>query len=212
MTWQNYDNTILKTDTVNKGEIPEYHGETPTKETDETYVYEFIGWSEEIQEITKDTTYTALFKATRYYHVTFLDYDNTSLYESIVLEGELPSYQGNNPIREEDDVFSYEFNGWSPEITSIDENIKYIATYTATRIIYYHVTFLNYDSSVLYEVDVKEGRATSYLGETPTKPEDDEFTYEFERWDQDYSSVTSDLFIKAIYKPINKEPWGPIII
>ena len=45
--------------------------------------------------------------------------------------------------------------------------------------VYYHVTFLNYDETLLYEVDVLEGHEAVYSGETPTKAEDDEFTYTF---------------------------------
>ena len=76
---------------------------------------------------------------------------------------------------------------------------------------YYHVTFVNYDDSVLYEVDVLEGSAATYSGVDPVKEEDDEFTYEFIGWDIDLSSITSDITAKAQYNPVAKENWGPII-
>ena len=76
---------------------------------------------------------------------------------------------------------------------------------------YYHVTFLNYDGTVLYETDVPEGSEAVYAGETPTKEEDDEFTYEFKGWDQELSSVTSVITTTAQYTPVAKENWGPII-
>ena len=76
---------------------------------------------------------------------------------------------------------------------------------------YYHVRFVNYDESLLYEVDVKEGEAALYSGETPTKPEDDEFTYEFKGWDKDLSSITDDVTTMAEYSYIPKENWGSII-
>ena len=74
----------------------------------------------------------------------------------------------------------------------------------------YHVTFINYNDDILYEVDVKENEAAEYKGETPTRPEDDEFTYEFEKWDKDLSSIKEDLTTKATYKYIAKENRGPI--
>ncbi len=77
--------------------------------------------------------------------------------------------------------------------------------------VYYHVSFLNYDETLLYEVDVLEGTEAVYQGEEPTKPEDSEFTYEFEGWDQDLSSITSDLTTKAVFKQIDKINYGPII-
>ena len=180
VVWQNYDETVLETDLkVKKGETPEFNGVTPTRETDETYVYEFIGWSPEITEVSKDTTYVAQFRAIPYYHISFVDYDNEVLYETTALEGETPSYVGNNPEREEDDAFSYEFSGWTPNIAVASQDQTYVATYTSTPLPVYHVTFLNYDNSLLYEVDVIKRHEAVYGGETPTKPEDDEFTYEY---------------------------------
>ncbi len=76
---------------------------------------------------------------------------------------------------------------------------------------YYHVTFINYDDSVLYEVDVLEGQEAIYNGETPIKPEDDEFTYEFTGWDQVLTNIFSDLTVKAEYSYTAKENWGSII-
>ena len=75
---------------------------------------------------------------------------------------------------------------------------------------YFHVTFLNYDDSLLYEVDVLDGEAASYQGATPIKPEDDEFTYEFIGWDKDISSITADIITKAQFEPVAKENWGSI--
>ena len=75
------------------------------------------------------------------------------------------------------------------------------------------MVFQNYDETVLLEIDVLEGNEAVYSGETPTKPEDDEFTYEFEKWDQEdnLKAVTSDVTTKAVYKATAKENWGPII-
>ena len=76
---------------------------------------------------------------------------------------------------------------------------------------YFHVIFLNYDDSLLYEVDVEEGHEAIYLGETPIKPEDDEFIYEFKGWDQDLTNILSNVTTKAEYSYTAKENWGSII-
>ena len=76
---------------------------------------------------------------------------------------------------------------------------------------YYHIVFKNYDESVLQEIDVKEGEEAIYSGETPTKEEDDEFTYEFEGWDQDLTNIQSDVTTVAQFNAVAKEDWGPII-
>lgn len=76
---------------------------------------------------------------------------------------------------------------------------------------YYHVTFVNYDESILYEVDVLEGNEALYCGEDPVKEEDDEFTYTFIGWDIDLKSINSDVTAVAQFEAVAKENWGPII-
>ena len=76
--------------------------------------------------------------------------------------------------------------------------------------VYYTVTFLNYNDDLLDEVQVLEGEEAHYSGTTPTKEEDDEFTYEFDGWDKDLKNIHSDVTTKAKYKNVSKENWGPI--
>ena len=212
VTWQNYDNSVLETDNnVKKGETPSYDGEIPTREDDEQYHYDFKEWSPELTEVSKDIVYVATYTATPIYQVRFLNYNNEVLYETKVLEGNVPTYQGNDPEREEDEQFSYSFSGWTPSLSAISEETTYTATYTSKPIVYYQVKFVNYDDSVLYETTVREGREAVYDGEAPTRPEDDEFKYEFEKWDKDLTSITSNLTVKAVYKYIPQENWGEII-
>ena len=102
----------------------------------------------------------------------------------------------------------------SKEVNSSEQtNVSSEAPSTSLEpdVTYYHVRFVNYDESLLYEVDVKEGEQATYSGETPTKPEDDEFTYEFKGWDKDLTSITEDVTTMAEYNYKAKENWGSII-
>ena len=134
VTWKN-DNTVLETDKkVNKGEMPEYNGETPTKEADETYLYEFSGWSPELTVVSKDITYVATFNSFHHYRVTFLNYDDSLLYETDVKEGTDAIYRGQTPTKEEDEIFIYEFDGWDQDLTNIQSNVTTKAKYKYTPI------------------------------------------------------------------------------
>ena len=61
VTWMNGDE-VLEVDTdLPSGATPHYDGETPTKATDDQYVYEFMGWDPDLALVTSDVTYNAVF-------------------------------------------------------------------------------------------------------------------------------------------------------
>ena len=70
----------------------------------------------------------------RYYTVTFKNYDGTVLQTSEMKEGSTPSYNGANPTRNNDENYSYTFNGWTPSISKVTEDVVYTATYSTTVI------------------------------------------------------------------------------
>ena len=63
VTWLDEDESILWQTVVSYGTVPEYGGETPTKAADAEYLYFFAGWTPEIEAVTADTVYTAVFTA-----------------------------------------------------------------------------------------------------------------------------------------------------
>ncbi len=69
------------------------------------------------------------------YEVTFVDEDGTVLMETkLYVEGTkkteitIPA----DPSKAEDENYTYEFAGWTPEITDVNGDVTYKATYTAT--------------------------------------------------------------------------------
>ena len=67
VTFANDDGTVLKTEKVAYGDVPTYNGATPTKESDESYVYTFSGWNQEFSKVTGDITYYAQYSVEPYY-------------------------------------------------------------------------------------------------------------------------------------------------
>ena len=61
VTWMNGDEVLEVDANLPSGATPHYDGETPTKATDDKYVYEFMGWDPDLALVTADVTYNAVF-------------------------------------------------------------------------------------------------------------------------------------------------------
>ena len=92
----------------------------------------------------------------------------------------------------------------STKVTSSEESTessKESSTTTSILEETYTITWKNHDGTVL-EVDekVKKGDTPSYDGATPTKPNDDRYSYTFNGWDPSISEVIKDEVYTATYK------------
>ena len=200
----NDDGTILQQDTLEFGEMPEYRGGIPTKDSTEQYNYTFIGWNQELVPVTKDVTYYAQYESTlNQYEINFYDWDGTLLQSSMVNYGEYPEYTGETPTRESDAQYTYTFTGWSPELSVVTGNQSYTAQYEAT-LNHYEIIFLNWDGEVLQSTMVDYGAMPEYFGVTPTKPEDDQYVYTFSGWEPEITIVVAYAEYTAQYDATDK--------
>ncbi len=189
----NYDGTELQSSQVEYGALPEYTGETPARPSTEQYNYVFDGWSPEIVAVTKDANYTATFtNILRQYTVTFLDWDGTQLSQQVVDYG-TAAIAPANPVRE-----GYTFAGWDKDFSNIQSDLIVTAQYTRNTV-YYTITFVNDDGTVLQTSQVEEGTMPEYTGDTPTKQETDEFRYFFESWTPEIVPAIADATYTATY-------------
>ena len=79
--WQDYDGTILETDTeVAYGTMAEYNGIEPSRESTEDIKYTFKGWCPEIGEVKADITYVAQ------YDVEYQNIEDFKISDGIIME------------------------------------------------------------------------------------------------------------------------------
>lgn len=69
----------------------------------------------------------------------------------------------------------------------------------------YTATFKNWDGTVLQSVSVTSGSTPSYSGATPTKAEDNQYTYSFSGWDPPLGAITADTTYTAQFTPVLRE-------
>ena len=190
--------TEMERVTVEYGQIPATTV-IPSIQGDEHYTYEFAGWSPEIQPVTGEATYTATFTATpRTYAITFKNYNGVLLQTIQVAYGEVPVYSGETPSKPTTAKYTYVFSGWTPKLTAVTSDATYTAFFEGV-INTYTVIFYNEDGTELDRVEVEYGKMPTYTGETPTKAEDDTYTYTFAGWTPKLKTVTGDAAYTATY-------------
>lgn len=209
VTFKNYDGNLLQEVSVKEGETAIYSGQTPTRPSTPTHTYTFDGWDLPLSNITSDCVRVAQFKEIQTkFTVTFENYDGTELFKTYVLSGSDVTYQGNTPTKPDTAEFEYEFIGWDKPLTNITTDTIFVAQYSETKKYItptYIVTFKNYDDSILQQVSVLEGASATYGGQTPTRPSNSEYEYEFVGWDESLDNITSDCVRVAQYSQTSKE-------
>ena len=206
VTWVNEDGTVLEIDeNVEYGATPIYDAAEPSKESSVDKHFKFNTWTPVVSTVTADVTYTATyFESDRLYSVVWKDEAENNLAVEQYKYGELPEFKGVVPEKDANEQFTYEFKGWTPEITEVTDSVAYITEYTPI-LRRYTVKWLNEDGSLIKEdTEVPYGDLPVYEGVTPTKGEDDEFSYEFKEWSPNPSVIEGDAEYTAIFESIPK--------
>ena len=200
--WVNDDDTLLYTsEQMAYGDMPEYKGETPTKEKTAQYTYTFNSWVPEIVPVTGEATYKATYDATiNNYTITFKNYNGAILsqkeypYGTKVSAIEVPA--ASRPATPQ---YTYTFVGWDKMIVDVTADATYTAMYDAT-VNKYLITFLNYDGKVLSERYYAYGtKAANITVPTATREGNAQYTYEFAGWDRPIADVTENAVYVANY-------------
>jgi uncharacterized repeat protein (TIGR02543 family) len=144
------------------------------------YTYAFSNWSNLPATVTADATVTANFTRTiNKYTITWKNGDDILETDTDMEYGATPLYDGETPTKAATAQYTYTFNGWSPEVTTVTGDATYTATFTET-INQYQVTFnMNghgtapATQTIAYESKVSEPSAPTADG------------YEFAGWYKD---------------------------
>jgi len=165
-----YEVTFVDGDETLNKETVEY-GKIISKPNDLTKEgHKFIGWylGDEkytfTEEVTKNIELTAKWEKEKY-EITFKNYDDSIIKVIKVEYDDIPQID-IIPTRQEDEKYSYVFNGWSPSIEKATKDISYIATYT-NYIKYYTVEFIDGDK-VINGLSLEYGKKVPKI-EDPTK-------------------------------------------
>ena len=123
----------------------------------------------------------------QFYSVLFKDWDGKVLSEQTVEEGEA-ALSPSDPIRT-----GYIFMGWDKDFSNVQSDLTINAMYEIRK---YTVLFKDWDGRVLKTQEVEHGKSAT----APENPEREGFV--FVLWDTDYTNVTRDITVTAVYSPI----------
>ena len=195
--FSNYDGSFLED--VLFDTHPQYTGETPYKEQDETYNdYLFIGWSingemVDLASITESKEVFAQYQGRNLdkFTITFVIGERKESYVCPV--GDLPTIPNDISLPETNEHY-YVFVSWDKEI----EPVHKAETYTAV-----------FDEKNKYEIifDIAGNEIVQYVKEglmpeiptNPAKADSDEYYYEFVSWDAEIEEATRNIKYTAIF-------------
>ncbi|WII07067.1 InlB B-repeat-containing protein [Methanomassiliicoccales archaeon LGM-RCC1] len=199
VVWKNWDETVLETDSeAEYGSIPHYDSDTPARAQDDLNRYNFLGWTPEVIAVTGNVIYTAMFETVNVAaYVTWMNPDGEILQNSSVALDEIPEFLGGTPAMTPTAQYTYNFLGWTPEVTAVTGNITYTAQYDEV-LNEYKVTWVNQNGTVLKQETLTYGATPAYSG-TPTMERDGQYTYTFREWTPAISNVEGDSTYFAVY-------------
>ena len=203
ITFQLEDGTLVKEQLCKYNEKPIC--EAPIVEPTQTEVFDFLRWEPTVVKTTEDATYTAILSsATRYYSVTWLNYDYNELLEEKFQYGEKASYDGEIPFKKcDEDGFVYDFIGFDVNTDFVSEDVVAIAQYEkvkATRTIKY----LN-DKKEIIQISYgsEKTQFVPFEGTLPIKENTDEFEYQFDQWEIENESDNEIVFAPKYFCKTN---------
>ncbi len=184
ITFNNENGELIESHEYKYGETPVCY-DIPTKDNTAQYSYSFA-WTPQIETVRETKTYTATFTPVEnMYTVTLLS--NPS--EACTFTGAgIYKYNADVAISQTPKD-GYTFQKWTNAIgddvselpTKVTEDINLVANFLFEGT-GHEITWKNWNGNELVKQTYKEGTATTYTGQMPTRPDKDGLTYTFDGW------------------------------
>jgi hypothetical protein len=172
-----WDGTVLGAQKVEHGS-----GATPPANPTRTG-YTFLNWDVGFSNIVADLTVTAQYSI-NFYTVDFVDWNDE------VLKTESVTFGSGATAPVNPDRPGYTFTGWAPDYSNITGALTVKAQYSINK---YTVTFVDWNDTVIGTQEVGHGSSAA----APANPTREGYT--FTGWDVNFSNVTSNLTVTAVY-------------
>uniref|UniRef100_UPI003AB764F7 InlB B-repeat-containing protein n=1 Tax=Hominenteromicrobium sp. TaxID=3073581 RepID=UPI003AB764F7 len=177
----------------------------PTRAADDQYTYTFKGWTPEVETVTGDAVYTAVYdKAVNKYTIKWVDWDGSEVRtDTEVLYGtelEVPE----DPTRAADAQYTYTFKDWTPEVKTVTGDATYQATYTKEANSY----TLTYDldggewTEATNEFPYEYKATVEVIKTVPTRE-----GYKFSDWRSEEVTIENDAFTMPAKDVVLKAVW-----
>ena len=198
---KNFNETVVQQEQLEYGAMPEYKGE-PLDYEESGYIYHHVGWEPEIQAVTSDETYVAIFSSVPLLTVYFYDCDGVTLLKTEKVQ---PGQDATAPTESQQPGSI--ITGWDKEFTNVQNNLNVYAecileTYTVTLIAENGTIAATDDQG--QPVDVSQPVA---YGTMLTLVATGNEGYVFDKWNDDLTentrqlSVLSDITLTAYFVP-----------
>ena len=171
----------IESQTIEYGKSATEPEEMPNHEEDGRV---FDNWDADFDVIKEDLTVTAQYK-TMTFTVTFLGYEDVLIDEQIV------EWDQSAKTPDVPEVEGHVFMGWDQSYTHVKSDLTIHAKYEAET---FYVVFYDRKGGIISDQDVEYGNAAS----EPVPPT--YIGYTFVGWDVDFSYVTEDLEVHALYE------------
>ncbi|OHE40664.1 MAG: hypothetical protein A2Y16_06335 [Tenericutes bacterium GWF2_57_13] len=170
----------------------------PTKPSSAQFDYEFSGWNGDFDDVRSAFSVLATYAAsTREYTVVFFDADGTELKSEDVLYGEAATAPAD-PVKPSTPQFDYVFTGWDLSFDPITGDLSVHAVY-AEILREYLVTFYDDDGFTVLGIETVDYGASATPPAAPAKGASAEATYSFSHWEGDFTEITGDASVVAVY-------------